>query len=183
MILPSRNLPSTGGWWVRFSRHATFVHVLFRCRIFLHHACVFQHVRPLPARSCVAVLKMLSEVIRPEELLAAVALPKLVIRHEVLRALVPVLVRRRATDTASGHGTGAVEIPTAVATGVGFARPVCAFMERLAVVRKRFTAPTVPSHVETVLVPLCLVLVLEAIATKRTLVLFLCRVRTRGGFR
>ena len=72
--------------WVRFSRHVTLVHASFWCRIFLHHACVFQHVRPLPARSCVAVLKMLSKLIRPEDLLL-VALPKLVVHHEVLRTL------------------------------------------------------------------------------------------------
>lgn len=85
---PSRRIPPSGGN-ATFAYHA---HPSFRRRILLQHACIFQHVRPLPARPRVAVLEVLPEVVRPEEFLAAVALPELVVRHEVLGPLVPVLV-------------------------------------------------------------------------------------------
>lgn len=94
-----------------------------------------------------AVLEVLSEVVGPEELLAAVALPELVIRREVLDPLVPVLVRRRVSAAARGRRPAATEIPTAVAARVGLAGPVRALVERLAVAREGLAGPAVPSHV------------------------------------
>lgn len=42
------------------------------------HTCVFEHVCPLPARACVAMLEMLSEMVCAEELLRVVALSEFV---------------------------------------------------------------------------------------------------------
>lgn len=50
-----------------------------RCwRLLFHHARIFQHVRPFPACSGMAMLKMLPEMIRPVEFLGAIALPEFV---------------------------------------------------------------------------------------------------------
>lgn len=47
--------------------------------LLFHHACVFQHIGPFPASSRVAVLEVLTEVIRPVELLGAVTFSELVV--------------------------------------------------------------------------------------------------------
>lgn len=48
-------------------------------RLFFQHTCIFQHVCPFPTSACVTVLEMLAEMVCPEELLRAIALPELVV--------------------------------------------------------------------------------------------------------
>lgn len=58
---------------------------------FIFHARVLQHVGPFPTRTRVAVLQVLSEVIRSEEFLRMVALAKFVHFLQMENSCVPVL--------------------------------------------------------------------------------------------
>lgn len=58
-------------------------------RRFILHACILEHVGPFTARSLVAVLQVLPEVISAEELFGLVALPKLVHMVQMFSANIP----------------------------------------------------------------------------------------------
>lgn len=111
--------------------------------ILVHHTGVLEHVGPLAARACVAVLQMLSEVVRTVKLLGRVALSKLVHLLQVLDPLVPILVcgvSRRITTAEHSCARPASrprEFVAAVATGVSFSRPVGRVVEGPVISRER----------------------------------------------
>lgn len=138
--------------------------------LFLNHAGVFEHVCPLPTGAGVAVLEVLAEVVGTVELLARVALAKLVHVLEMTDPVLPVLV----ADANSGLGLpGSGKLIPAVPANVGFAGPCGAVVERPLIASQRRTRPAVPPNVEGILVPFSLILVFEAVSAKRALVLFL----------
>jgi hypothetical protein len=107
----------------------------------------------------VAVLQVLSEVVGAEELLRLVALAKLVHIGQVLKARLP--VGRRG------------KLLAAVAARVRGGRLVWRRVKGRLEVRQRRARPRVPAQVQAVLVPLRLVLVLEAVIAVRACVLLL----------
>lgn len=147
--------------------------------VFLHHACVFQHVGPLAARPGVAVLQMLAEVVCPVKLLGRVALSELVHVLQMPDPLVPVMfcgVPRydaAAEGTVPGTAAGPGELVAAVAARIGLARAVRRVVKSAIVARKRRTRPRVAADVQRVLVALGFVLVLEAVAAEQAFVLLL----------
>jgi hypothetical protein len=113
-----------------------------RCWVFLEHAGILQHVGPLSTCARVAVLEMLSEVIRSEELFGRVALSELMHLLQMPNTFIPILfssVSRRIT-TVQGTSTRATsrscEFVAAVATGVSFARSVSRIVKSPVVSRK-----------------------------------------------
>lgn len=124
-----------------------------------------------------AVLEVLPEVVRPEELLAAVALAELVRLLEVPDPLLPVRVRYVPWPRAPGPVAAASKVLAAVAARIRLARPVRTGVEGPVEHLKRRAAPAVPPDVQAVLVPLRLVLVLEPVAAVCALVLLLQLVR------
>jgi hypothetical protein len=107
----------------------------------------------------VAVLQVLSEVVGAEELLRLVALAKLVHVSQMLKARLP--VGRRG------------KLLAAVAARVRGGRLVRRRVEGRLEVRQRRARPRVAAQVQAVLVPLRLVLVLEAIIAVCACVLLL----------
>lgn len=91
----------------RVHRHPTprsHAHVRNRCALrlqtlrprkrgFVLHARVFQHIGPFPARTCMAVLEMLAEVIGAEEFFRLITLAKLVHVGEVGHTSFPIRSR------------------------------------------------------------------------------------------
>lgn len=60
----------------------------------LLHAGIFKNIGPLAARARMAVLQVLSEVIRPVEFLDIVALAEFVHTSQVLKPTLPVCLRK-----------------------------------------------------------------------------------------
>lgn len=146
-------------------------------RILIQHAGVLQHIGPLAASSCVAVLEVLPEVICPEKLFAAVALAEFVNFLEMADALFPVLVGGMARRRGPWAATISWELLTAVAACVCLAGAVGAVMEGTVISVQSRAAPAVSAYVKTVLMAFGLVLVLESVSTKRAFVLLLRLVR------
>lgn len=119
-----------------------------------------------------AVLQMLPEMVRPVELLRRIALPELVDVLEMPDALIPILLRRVSWRPAVLCLPAAHELLPAIPARIRLARPVGALVERAVVAGQGGTGPAVAADMEGVLVPLGLVLVLEAISAKATLILF-----------
>jgi hypothetical protein len=128
----------------------------------------------------VAVLEVLSEVVRAVELLAAVAFPELVDFLKMSDSFIPILIGSVTWHVTARPMAASREVFAAVAAGVGLAWLGGAVVERPVITRKRGATPAVTSHVEAVLMSLSLILVLEAIATERALVLFFRFMRTVG---
>jgi hypothetical protein len=141
-------------------------------RFLLQHTRILQHVRPLAARACVRMLQVLAKMVRAEELLARVALAELVCVLQMSDALVPVLIGNVSWRSAA-HLTGPGELFAAISARVGLARARCAVVEGPLVTCQCAARPAVAAHVQAVLVPLCLVLVLESAAAEGTFVLLL----------
>ena len=119
---------------------------------------------------------MLAEMIGSEELFAAVAFPELVRVGKVLDTIGPVALGCHATI----HGvrrSGTLKVLAAVAARVSFPRTDGAFVVGLVVAGHCFAAPTMPSHMQAVLVPFSLVLVLEPVAAEGAPVLLFRLVR------
>lgn len=106
-----------------------------------------------------AVLQVLSEMVRPEKFLGLIAFSKLV---HVIQMLGPGVPIRRQW-----------EFFTAIPADVGHARMGRRWMKGGVDARERRTRPRMTSQVERVLVSLGLIFVLEAIATKLARVLLL----------
>lgn len=121
---------------------------------------------------------MLSEVVGSEKLLARVAFAELVHFLQMPEARLPVLLCRLASAPSRAAAT---ELVTTEATYVRFAWLVCALVESVvvAVFEQSRAGPAVSPHVETVLMALGLVLVLEAVATERAFVLLFSLMRAR----
>lgn len=132
-------------------------------RPFLHHARVLEHVGPLAAGAGMAVLEVLAEVVGAVELLARVALAELVHALEVPHAVFPVLVARHRPVRALARPG---ELLAAVAAHVGLAGPCRALVERPLPAGQGRTGPAMSPDVERVLMSLCLILVLEAVAAE-----------------
>lgn len=98
------------------------------CRVLLKHACILQHIRPLAARSRMAVLEMLSEVVRSIELLARVALLELVRLLQVPHPLVPILRSNPPGQIGSDAWARPWEIISTVATSIGLSRSAGRFV-------------------------------------------------------
>jgi hypothetical protein len=115
-------------------------------------------------------------VVGAVEFLAAVALAEFVQLREVSDALIPILIRGHSggAPAARWRATAASKFFAAIAARVCLAGPVRAFMERLVEAHQCRATPAVAPHVQAVLMTLCLVLVLESIATERALILLLC---------
>jgi len=116
---------SLRGWIVR----------LPRCWVLFEHASILQHVGPLSTGARVAVLEMLSEVIRSEELFGRVALSELVHLLQMPNAFIPVLFRSVPGRITTVQGTStrttsrSCKLITAVAAGVSFTRSVSRIVE------------------------------------------------------
>jgi hypothetical protein len=104
----------------------------------------------------VAVLQVLAEVIRAEELLCLVALTELVYMVEMFRAKLP------ARRVGKFFTTVAADVSTVASHG----RVECCFWAG-----ERSARPRVASQMEGVLVAFCFILVFEAVGTISTTVL------------
>lgn len=76
-----------------------------------------------------AVLQMLSKMIRPVKLLGAVALPKLVMILQVSDALIPILICHVSSMACGAHRAGTRKLLATVATRVSLARARSRFVE------------------------------------------------------
>jgi hypothetical protein len=120
-----------------------------------------------------AVLQVLPEMVCAVELLARVTLPKLVHFLQMPQSVVPVLVGGLAGTPGT---TAARKLVSAVPTSISFAWPVSALVEGLVVAGEveRRARPAVAPDVQAILVPLCLVLVLEPAMAECAFVLLFC---------
>jgi len=112
-----------------------------------------------------AMLEMLAEVVRAEELLRLVALSKLVHMVEVFRAKLPT---RRVSELLA-------TVATDVSTVAGHGRVECCLWAGECSAR-----PGMTSQVKGVLVAFCFVLVFEAVGTISATVLFFGLVQPGG---
>lgn len=146
-------------------------------RFLVYHASVLEHVGPLATGTSVAVLQVLPEMISPVEFLACVALPELVHILQVVDAQFPVRVGNESSR-------GRCRVPRASELLATIPANVCvagtggAIVECPLVARQCRARPAMATNMQRILVSFGLVLVLETVAAKRTLVLFLCFMRT-----
>ena len=81
-------------WWYGLALFAILIRLLlviarlWWCLLF--HASIFQNIGPFPASPGMAMLQVLSKMIRTEKLLCIVALPKLVHTRQMLKTAVPI---------------------------------------------------------------------------------------------
>lgn len=110
--------------------------------------------------------------------LARVAFAKFVHFLQMFQSFFPILLSWLPW---SPNTATALEFFSAIAACVGFSRPIGTLVECAVVAREkqRRARPTMPSHMKTILVALCFILVLESIATKRTFVLLLGLMRAK----
>lgn len=139
------------------------------------HTCVLEHVRPLPARACVAVLEMLSEVVCTEKLLRVVALAEFVQIDQMLDPGLPVALRWHFALLPIAKNPHSVprELIATVAAGVGVFGRGWRDVKCIYVPRECGAGPGMAAQVERVLVPLCFVFVLEAVLAICAFVLLL----------
>lgn len=141
-------------------------------RFLVYHASVLEHVGPLATGTSVAVLQVLPEMIGPVEFLACVALPELVHILQVVDAQFPVRVGNESSR-------GRCRVPRASELLATIPANVCvagaggAIVECPLVARQCRARPAMATDMQRVLVSFGLVLVLETVAAKRALVLFL----------
>lgn len=129
-----------------------------------------------------AVLEMLSKMVRSEELLAGITLAELVHLLQMAESVVPVVFCGLAVAAAA---TAARKLIPAIATSVSFAWPIATFVECLIIAcnMQGRARPAMPPNMQAVLMTFCLILVLEAISTKGAFILLLCRMCANVGKR
>jgi hypothetical protein len=127
----------------------------------------------------VAVLEVLTEMIRPVKLLRWVALAELVNTLKMQIAFLDIFLGRISRHDAAvegacaGTAAWAKEVLSAVPTGVGFTWAVGGVVKRPIVAWQRGAGPGMASYMQRILMALCFVFVLEAVATIVTLILLL----------
>lgn len=127
------------------------------------------------------MLQVLSEMVGAEKLLAAVALAELVCCLEMAHTLLPILIVGVARNTVHPELAVALKVFAAVSAGIKLATASLVLVESLGVVVQGLAAPAMSADVQTVLVALGLILVLEAVATVQALILLFSFMSTVRG--
>lgn len=120
-----------------------------------------------------AVLKMLSKVIRPEEFFRMVALSEFMDIHQVLDPNIPVTFRDTQVVVNVHRSSAALKFVTAVSTDVQHSRRAWRVVKCIGIVGESGTRPRVTPEMKRILVALCFVFVLESVLAIGALILFL----------